>query len=99
MSLPVPIFGEVRAVLAGKAGSQRKAPLRILNCHARSINAPELPIGAKSRHIALGRAKTANRATQTARTKLLSRPHWLGQIGRKRRSAAAQAMAFDLGGV
>ena len=79
MSLPVPIFGEVRAVLAGKAGSQRKAPLRILNCHARSINAPELPIGAKSRHIALGRVKTANRdadrADQTPITAPLARPN------------------------
>jgi hypothetical protein len=50
------IFGEIGAVLPGDAGNERNPPLRILNRHINSSNAPGLPKkqpnGAKSQPVA-----------------------------------------------
>src|SRR5882757_4254968 len=67
------IFGEIGAVLPGNAGKERNAPLRILNRHAHSNNAPGLAKSshhAKSQYIARGRPLTLglmdpSRTTQT----------------------------------
>jgi len=45
------IFGEIGAVLPGDAGEERNAPLRIVNRHVNSNNAPKPPEKGPRRHI------------------------------------------------